>query len=93
MIIYDRLFGTYAKETIPPVYGITHNIYTHNPKMFYYMNIKMYSARVSKINGLKNKISFSFSNPGSPITDLKKDDSNKLKEQATIYYSPLNKAI
>ncbi|HEU5163977.1 MAG TPA: sterol desaturase family protein, partial [Chitinophagaceae bacterium] len=32
LIIYDRLFGTYAKETVPPVYGITHNIYSHNPK-------------------------------------------------------------
>jgi hypothetical protein len=50
-------------------------------------------SEISKIKGLKNKISFLFSKPGSPITDLRKDDSKKIKEQATIFYSPLNKAI
>ncbi|HEX6170948.1 MAG TPA: sterol desaturase family protein [Chitinophagaceae bacterium] len=93
LIIYDRLFGTYAKETIPPVYGITHNIYSHNPKDVLLHEYKNVFSEVSKINGLKNKISFLFSKPGSPITDCQKDDSKKLKEQATIFYSPLNKAI
>ena len=93
LIIYDRLFGTYAKEVIPPVYGITHNIYSHNPKDVLLHEYKNVFSGVSKIKGLKNKISFLFSKPGSPITDLKKDDSNKSKEQVTIFYSPLNKAI
>ena len=93
LIIYDRLFGTYAKETTPPVYGITHNIYSHNPKDVLLHEYKNVFSGVSKIRGLKNKIRFLFSKPGSPITDLKKDDSNKLKEQTTIFYSPLNKAI
>jgi sterol desaturase/sphingolipid hydroxylase (fatty acid hydroxylase superfamily) len=93
LIIYDRLFGTYAKETIPPVYGITHNIYSHNPKDVLLHEYKNVFSGVSKIKGLKNKIRFLFSEPGTPITDLKKDDSNKLKEQTTIFYSPLNKAI
>ena len=93
LIIYDRLFGTYAKETIPPVYGITHNIYSHNPKDVLLHEYKNVFSEVSKIRGLKNKISFLFSKPGSPITGLKKDDSNKLKVQVTIFYSPINKAI
>ena len=93
LIIYDRLFGTYAKETIPPVYGITHNICSHNPKDVLLHEYKNVLSGVSRIKGLKNKLSFLFSKPGSPITDLKKDDSNKSKEQATIFYSPLNKAI
>ena len=93
MIIYDRLFGTYAKETIPPVYGITHNIYSHNPKDVLLHEYKNVFSSVSKISGLKNKIRFLFSKPGTEITDLKKDDSKKLKEQTTIFYSPLNKAI
>jgi len=93
LIIYDRLFGTYVKETIPPVYGITHNIYSHNPKDVLLHEYKSVFSGVSKTKGLKNKISFLFSNPGTPTTDLKKDDSNKLKEQTTIFYSPLNKAI
>ena len=93
LIIYDRLFGTYAKETIPPVYGITHNIYSHNPKDVLLHEYKNVFSEVSKINGLKNKISFLFSKPGSPIPNFINDDTNKLKEQATIFYSPLNKAI
>lgn len=93
LIIYDRLFGTYAKETTPPVYGITHNIYSHNPKDVLLHEYKNVFSGVLKIKGLKNKIRFLFSKPGAPITDLEKDDSNKLKEQTTIFYSPLNKAI
>src|SRR5215203_637290 len=93
LIIYDRLFGTYVKETIPPVYGITHNIYSHNPKDVLLHEYKNVFSGVSKIKGLKNKIRFLFSVPGTPITGLKKDDSNKLREQTTTFYSPLNKAI
>ena len=93
LIIYDRLFGTYAKETIPPVYGITHNIYSHNPKDVLLHEYKNVFRGVSNIKGLKNKISFLFSKPGSPIPNFINDDANKLKEQATIFYSPLNKAI
>lgn len=93
LIIYDRLFGTYVKETIPPVYGITHNIHSHNPKDVLLHEYKSVFSGVSKTKGIINKISFLFSKPGTPTTALKKHDSNKLKEQATIFYSPLNKAI
>ena len=93
LIIYDRLFGTYAKETIPPVYGITHNIYSHNPKDVLLHEYKNVFAQTSRIKGLKNKISFLFSKPGCPIKDFRKGDSNKIKGQTKIIYSPLNKAI
>ena len=93
LIIYDRLFGTYAKETIQPVYGITHNIYSHHPKDVLLHEYKNVFSQVSKIKGLKNKVYFLFSKPGSPITVFIKDDTPKLKEQATQFYSPLNKAI
>ena len=93
LIIYDRVFGTYVKETIPPVYGIIHNIYSHDPKDVLFHEYKNVISEISKIKGLKNKINFLFSKPGSPITDLRKDDSKRIEEQATIFYSPLNKAI
>lgn len=91
LIIYDRLFGTYAKETIPPVYGITHNIYTHNPKEVLLHEYKNVFSEVSKIKGLKNKASFLFSKPGNRITHFSEIDTNEYEAQ--IYYSPLNKAI
>ncbi|WP_377272281.1 sterol desaturase family protein [Peterkaempfera sp. SMS 1(5)a] len=31
LIVWDRLFGTFAAETVRPVYGLTKNITTHNP--------------------------------------------------------------
>ena len=93
LIIYDRLFGTYAKEDTPPVYGITHNIYTHNPGEVLLHEYKNLFREIAKIKGLKNKIVFLFSKPGSAITYFNNDDSKKLKEQGQLYYSPLNKAI
>jgi len=93
LILYDRLFGTYAKETITPVYGITHNIYTHNPKEVLLHEYKNVFSEISGIRGLKSKIIFLFSKPGNPITHLSKTDSQKLKKQTKIYYSTLNKAI
>jgi len=92
LVIYDRIFGTYVKETIPPVYGITHNIYSHNPKDVLFHEYKNVVKEIAKIKGLKNKISFLFSKPGSNIIGLKKIDVDK-EAQIKIYYSPLNKAI
>jgi len=93
LIIYDRLFGTYAKETIPPIYGITHNIHTHHPGevlMHEYRNI---FNQVSKIKGVKNKIRYLFSKPGDAINNSNRINENKQEFQSKIYYSPLNKAI
>ncbi|HKC34854.1 MAG TPA: sterol desaturase family protein, partial [Chitinophagaceae bacterium] len=92
LIIYDRLLGTYTKETTPPVYGITHNIYTHNPKEVLLHEYKNVFSEVSKIKGLRNKIRFLFSKPGDTITHLSRIDAKK-ESQTKIFYSPLNKAI
>ena len=93
LIIYDRLFGTYAKETIPPVYGITHNIHTHNPGEVLIHEYRHVFSQVSKIKGIKNKIRYLFSKPGDTIIDIKRIDEIKQGSQSKIYYSPLNKAI
>lgn len=91
LIIYDRLFGTYAKESTPPVYGITHNIHTHNPWKVLLHEYKKVFNEASKIKGLRNKIRLLFSKPGSKISHLSKINTNEHETQ--IYYSPLNEAI
>lgn len=93
LIIYDRLFGTYTKETIPPVYGITHNIHTHNPGKVLLHEYKNVFTEVSKIKGLRNKIRLLFSKPAAAFPSLSKVDNNVIKIQTEIYYSPLNEAI
>jgi len=91
LIIFDRLFGTYVKETIPPVYGITHNIHSHDPRAILLHEYKDMCKELRKIKGVINKIRFLFSKPGETITTLKKVDTKKSSTE--IFYSPLNKAI
>lgn len=93
LIVFDRLFGTYAKETIPPTYGITHNIHTHDPRTILLHEYRDMFKELKKINGLKDKILFLFSKPAEPITPVKKPSTQKLNSSTEIYYSPLNKAI
>src|SRR4029079_2219609 len=63
LMIYDHLFGTYAKETIPPVYGITHNIHTEDPYriiLHEYIRMKM---EFPKIKGVLHKLRYLLSPP------------------------------
>ena len=63
MMIYDHLFGTYAKETFPPVYGITHNIDTYNPyKIVLHEYIRL-TKEFPKIKGLSHKLRYLLSPP------------------------------
>jgi sterol desaturase/sphingolipid hydroxylase (fatty acid hydroxylase superfamily) len=63
LMIYDHMFGTYAKETTPPVYGITHNIDTHNPlKIMFHEHLGM-AEKFSKIKGAGAKLYYLFSKP------------------------------
>lgn len=63
LMIYDHLFRTYAKEVVPPVYGITHNIHTQNPyKIITHEYIRLINE-LPKIKGASNKIRYLFSPP------------------------------
>lgn len=93
LVIYDRLFGTYAKESTPPVYGITHNLHTYNPAKVLLHEYNNVFNEVSTIKGWKNKIRLLFSKPGATIPCLSTLDTGELKTQTKIYYSPLNEAI
>lgn len=64
LIIYDHLFGTYAPETIKPVYGITHNIYSHNPATILLHEYRDIFRQLALIRGWKPKLQFLFSRPG-----------------------------
>jgi len=62
-MLYDHLFGTYAKEVAPPVYGITHNIHTHNPVSIIFHEFAVIGKNLPKINGLSQKLRYLFSPP------------------------------
>jgi len=63
MMIYDHLFGTYAKEKSPPVYGITHNIDTHNPCKIVLHEFIRLTKEFPKIKGLSHKLRYLLSPP------------------------------
>lgn len=90
LIIYDRLFGTYAPETEKPVYGITHNIHTHNPvKILLHEYADIY-RQLSGIRGWRKKIKFLFGAPGSvkwtppQDTSLRRDGATFLLEEHVL---------
>lgn len=62
-MLYDHLFGTYAKEVAPPVYGITHNIHTHHPATIIFHEFVSLSKEVPKRKGVKQKLQYLFSPP------------------------------
>jgi sterol desaturase/sphingolipid hydroxylase (fatty acid hydroxylase superfamily) len=63
LMIYDHLFGTYAKETTTPVYGITHNIDTHNPFKILLHEYARIKKDLPRIKGVKAKLGYLFSRP------------------------------
>jgi sterol desaturase/sphingolipid hydroxylase (fatty acid hydroxylase superfamily) len=63
LMIYDHLFGTYAKEKTQPVYGITHNINTHNPVRILLYEYTNMTREISKIKGFPAKFRYLFSRP------------------------------
>jgi len=64
LMIYDHLLGTYAKETTTPVYGITHNIETHNPLKILFHEYEDIAGVFLKTRGLLKKLRYLFSRPG-----------------------------
>lgn len=64
LIIWDRMFGTYAEETHRPVYGLTKNINSHNPIViaFYEWANLVHDLRKAKTG--KERLNFIFNSPG-----------------------------
>jgi len=63
LMIYDHLFGTYAKEKTTPVYGITHNIDTHSPYKIILHEFIRTGREFMQIKTLPEKFRYLFSRP------------------------------
>ena len=66
LIIWDRLFGTFAeeKDEEPVVYGITTNIHTYNPLVIATHEFKSLFRDVRRAPGFANKMKYIFLAPG-----------------------------
>ena len=63
LVIFDHLFGTYAREKTTPVYGITHNIHTHNPVTILLHEYIHLSKKLPAVRGVTAKLRYLFSRP------------------------------
>ena len=64
LIIWDRLFGTFAKEEEAVVFGLTTNIKTYNPIAMVFHEWKAIYEDLKKQTSLKNKFMYVFGPPG-----------------------------
>ena len=64
LIIWDRVFGTFAKEEEEVVYGLTTNIKTYNPITMVFHEWKAIYEDLNKQTSFKNKIMYVFGPPG-----------------------------
>ncbi|KAH8023322.1 hypothetical protein HPB51_011765 [Rhipicephalus microplus] len=64
LIIWDRLFGTFAAEQRRPAYGLTHSVNTFDPWTLQMHHFLYVCRQFWTIEGLCNKLSTLFKGPG-----------------------------
>ena len=64
LIIWDRLFGTFARETEPVVYGLTKDIETYNPLRIGFHEFAAIGRDVARAPGIGAKLGYLFAPPG-----------------------------
>jgi len=63
-IIWDRLFGTFAPETEPVVYGLTTDIQTFNPLRIAFHELAAIGRDVGRASTIKAKLGYALGPPG-----------------------------
>ncbi len=66
LIVWDRLFGTFSAESEdePPVYGLTHNIQTHNPLTVAFGGYAALARDCARAERWKERFRYLFLAPG-----------------------------
>ncbi len=64
LIIWDRMFGTYAQETHRPTYGLTKNVDTYNPFRLQYCEYAAIARDVRRAHTWRERIGYVFAPPG-----------------------------
>ncbi|MEP7178743.1 MAG: sterol desaturase family protein [Pseudonocardiales bacterium] len=64
LIIWDRLFGTYAEETHRPTYGLTTNIDSYNPFRLQYYEYAAIARDVRSSRNWRERLGYLFAPPG-----------------------------
>jgi sterol desaturase/sphingolipid hydroxylase (fatty acid hydroxylase superfamily) len=79
-IIWDRVFGTFAKEEEEVVYGLTENIKTYNPITMVFHEWKAIINDLKKNTTMKEKLMYVFGPPGYSHDGSRKTSKQLRKE-------------
>jgi sterol desaturase/sphingolipid hydroxylase (fatty acid hydroxylase superfamily) len=85
LIVWDKLFGSYAEETVAPVYGITHPLRSFNPwwaQVHYFVEIW---ARARHERRFIDKLRLFLAPPLALATNT---DENVVHAEAQVKYAP-----
>jgi sterol desaturase/sphingolipid hydroxylase (fatty acid hydroxylase superfamily) len=63
LIIWDKLFGTFVKETLPPVYGLTHPLKSYSFLWQHFHHFLELIIAAKRTSGWRNKIRMIFGKP------------------------------
>ncbi|SHG03827.1 Sterol desaturase/sphingolipid hydroxylase, fatty acid hydroxylase superfamily [Jatrophihabitans endophyticus] len=64
LIVWDRMFGSYAEETHRPTYGLTTNIDSFNPFRLQYHEYAAIARDVRRGRGWRERLGYMFAPPG-----------------------------
>ena len=64
LIIWDRLFGSYAHETHRPTYGLTKNLTSNNPVRLQYYEYGNIARDVRRATSWRERLGYVFAPPG-----------------------------
>ena len=64
LIIWDRMFGSYAEETHRPTYGLTKNVDTFNPFRLQYHEYAAIARDVRRARRWRERLGYVFAPPG-----------------------------
>ena len=72
LIVWDRLFGSFAAETQRPVYGLTKNIDTYNPLRVAFHEYAAIGRDLRTVRTLKDRYTVLFRSPGKAYFAVKR---------------------
>ena len=64
LIVWDRMFGTYAEETHRPTYGLTKNIDWYNPVTLQYAEYRAIGRDLRRARTWRERLGYLFAPPG-----------------------------
>ena len=64
LIIWDRMFGSYAEETHRPTYGLTKNVYSFNPFRLQYHEYASLWRDLRSARSWRERLGYVFGPPG-----------------------------